>query len=223
MSRGLLLFVGCGPGTPDLLTVRAVRALQAADVVIWNVLLLDRQALAEHTRADAEILQWPPATAQDILAVFDRAVAEDLTVVRLKGGDPTIFGQLEPELSGARERGLECEIVPGVTALGATAAALGREVAAAGTPVLLLDAAKLPADGAEAGVVAAWTAGRDPLALQRWLLARGLAPSTTCTVAIEVGRRDQTLIACPLEELGETIQDMAHGSLALVIADLDAD
>lgn len=218
MSAGVR-FVGCGPGAADLLTLRAVRALQAADIVIWNATLLDRQTLSEHTRADAEIVQWPPATLADIEAAYDRALAEDLLVVRLKGGDPTLFGVLEPELSAVRERGLACEIVPGVSAVGAGFAALGREMATASAGLLLVGAGALSSAGEPETIrIAAYGANRDPRALQRALLARGLPASTPCTVAIEVSRRDEMLISCRIENLGETIEDMGMGALTLVIA-----
>lgn len=217
MSTGRVLFVGCGPGAADLLTVRAVRALATADVVVWNASLLDRQSLAGHVRADAEIVEWPPATQRDIESTFDRARAEGLLVVRLKGGDPTLFGALEPELSAARERGLGCEIVPGVSALGASAAALGREVATAAAPLLLVGAGSLAADRAHEAV-AVYGSTSDPHRLQAALRARGLWPSTPCTVAIEVSRRDEMLVSCPLEDLGETIEGIGMGLLTIVFA-----
>lgn len=218
MSAGRVLFVGCGPGAADLLTLRAVRALATADVVIWNAGLLDRQVLSDHMRAGAEILQWPPATQRDVERAFDRALAEDLLVVRLKGGDPTLFGALEPELSAVRERGLPCEIVPGVSAVGASAAALGHEVASGGAQLLLADAGSLASGLPGAGAIAVYGANRDPRALQRALLARGLVASTPCAVAIEVSRRDEMLVSCPLGELGETIEDLGMGALTIVFA-----
>ena len=224
-AQGRVLFVGCGPGAADLLTVRAVRALQAADVVIWNQTLLDRQALADHTRADAEVVEWPPATRDDVYAVFERARAEHLLVVRLKGGDPTLFGALEPELSAARERGIACEIVPGISALSAAAAVLGREVARRDAPLLLIDGGLRGGIPAPPGI-AVYGVGRDPRALQASLLAGGLLSTTACTVAVEVSRRDETLISCTLGELAETIDDVGRGVLTLVLthgADAPAD
>jgi len=216
--QGRVLFVGCGPGAADLLTVRAVRALAAADIVIWNRSLLDREALSEHIRADAEIVEWPPATQEDIIAAFERALAEDLLVVRLKGGDPTLFGALEPELSAARRRGIACEIVPGITSLSAAAAAMGHEVAMRGAPLLLIDAAAL--DGpARAPGLAVYEVPRETAALAAALLVRGLPRSTGCTVAVEVSRRDEAVVSCKLEDLAETIDDFGRGSLTLVFAD----
>jgi precorrin-4/cobalt-precorrin-4 C11-methyltransferase len=216
VSTGCVRFVGCGPGAADLMTVRAVRALNDADIVIWNASMLTRETLAEHMRADAELVQWPPAGKREILEAYNRARDEGLLVVRLTGGDPTLFGVLEPELSAARERGLACEIVPGVSAFTATAAALVGEAGTRDEPLLLVDAVALYDDGpAEVAAFAVWGANRDPRALQRALADRGLAASTPCVVAIEVSRPDQTLVPCALEDLAETLEDHALGVLTL--------
>ncbi len=217
MSTGRVLFVGCGPGAADLLTLRAVSALQDADVVIWSPSLLDRATIAAHAHADCEIVEWPPATQRDIDAVYDRARAEDLTVVRLKGGDPMLFGAVEPELSAVRGRGLRCGVVPGISAAGAGAAALLCEIATPAAPLLLTDAAALP-DALDPGSrLAVHDAVRDPRALQRDLLARGLTATTSCAIAIEVSRRPEMLVWCALHELAETLEDMGRGLLAIVL------
>ncbi len=215
MSTGRLLFVGCGPGAPDLLTLRAVHVLQAADVVIWNSSLLDRDALLTHTRPDVEIVEWPPATQADIDAVYERARIEGLLVVRLKSGDPMLFGELERDVLTAHERGLPCEYVPGISALGATAAALGERFAAE-IPLLLVKADGL-SDGPGPCAIVIHGAGREPQALQRALLGRGLSPATVCAVAIDASRADEMLLTCPLDELAETLEDMALGRLTLVV------
>lgn len=219
MSGGRVQFVGSGPGAPDLLTLRAVRALAAADIVIYNESMLPRAALAEHMRSDAEIVKWPPAGKAEILSAYDRGRDEDLRVVRLTGGDPTLFGVLGPELSAARERGLACEIVPGVAAFTASAAALAGEAGTRAAPLLVADAAALYEDGpAAVSALAIYGANRNPRALQRALLDRGLAPSHPCAVAVEVSRPDEALVACMLKELAETIEDVGLGVLTLVLA-----
>jgi precorrin-4 methylase len=219
VSAGRVLFVGCGPGAPDLLTVRAVRALEQADVVVWSPTLFDREALAAHVSARAEIVAWPPATERDILGVYDRALAEGLLVVRLKGGDPTLLGRMEPELSAVLGRGLGCEIVPGVSAHAAGAAALAVELASPDISLLVADEATL--DRVPIGeVVAVYGAGHDPRALQRTLLARGLPETAGCVVAAEVSRPGQDLISCALGELAETLEDYGRGRRTIVLAGL---
>ena len=217
MSAGRVLFVGCGPGAADLLTLRAVRALETADVVIWNASQIERRAVTEHMRPDAELLAWPPATQADIQAVYTRAQAENLTVVRLKGGDPTIFGALEPELSEVRDRGLGCEIVPGISTVGAGAALLMREIATPAMALLLADASAVAAAPDHEGALAVHGAGRDPAALQRDLLASGRPDTSRCDVAIEVSRRSEMIVSCRLHELQETLEDTARGLLTLVV------
>lgn len=78
MSDGRVLFVGCGPGAPDLLTLRAVDALTAADVIVWSASLIERRTIAAHARAEAELVEWPPATQREIDALYDRALAAPL-------------------------------------------------------------------------------------------------------------------------------------------------
>ena len=217
MSAGRVRFVGCGPGAADLLTLRAARALESADVVIWNASLLERDVLRSHMRADAELVSWPPATQQDIEAVYDRAVADGLIVVRLKGGVPMLFGAIEPDLAAAHDRGLACEVVPGVSAVGTAAAVLQREIATTGSPLVLAAAGALAAAAGSERAIAVHGASRDPEALQRDLLALGLAPQTPCDVAVDVSRRGETLVACTLEELAETVRDTGLGGLTLVL------
>ena len=217
MTRGRVQFVGCGPGAPDLLTVRAVRALERADVVIWNASLLDREVLAAHMRAGAEVVAWPPAGEREILDVYDRALAEGLVVVRLKGGDPTLLGRLEPELSAVHRLGLDCEIVPGVSAHCASTAALQFEIATADAPLLVADATSLPQPAFGAGSIAVYGAGRDPVALERDLRDGGWPASTPCVVAIEVSRPGEALVACALGELSETLADHAGGLMTIAL------
>ncbi|HTN24066.1 MAG TPA: SAM-dependent methyltransferase [Solirubrobacteraceae bacterium] len=216
MSTGRVRFVGCGPGAADLLTLRAVRAIAAADVVVWSPTLLAEAVVVEHARPDAELVAWPPATQRDIVAVYDRAAREGLQVVRLKGGDPTFFGELQDDLRELRALGVDVEVVPGVTAVSAGAAALCCEIATAAAP-LVLAAAGAPAD-AGAGVVGVLNTGRDPAAVAAGLAARGLAPSTPCAVLVAVSRPGEIVVTCALDELAETLRDYGSPGLTTVLA-----
>jgi uroporphyrin-III C-methyltransferase len=124
---GKVTIIGAGPGAADLLTVRAARLLGSADVVLHDDLV------------PAEVLRLAPASAQ-IINVGKRCGRHQISqekisalmvwhagngsaVVRLKSGDPAVFGRLGEELDALRHAGVECEIVPGVTAASAAAAA----------------------------------------------------------------------------------------------------
>ena len=219
MTAGRVAFVGCGPGAADLLTLRAVRILSQADVVVWSPSLLDERVVAEHARPGAELVAWPPATQRDILSLYDRAAAADILVVRLKGGDPTLFGELRDDLAAARARGLGVEIVPGVTAIAAGAAALGCEIARPGAPLIVTSASGGAAIHADPGGVAGvLDAGRDPAALARQLAAAGWPASTPCAVLVGISRRDEVAVTCRLHELAEYVADFGSGSLTTVLA-----
>ena len=216
MSTGRVRFVGCGPGAADLLTLRAVRALAGADTVIWSPSLLDEAAVLEHARAGAELVVWPPAGRDEVLAAYDRAAAKGLEVVRLTGGDPMFFGNLGDELVAVRARGMEVEIVPGVTAVAAGAAALACEIARAGWPLVVTAAG--PPDGDDRGVVAVLGAGRDPAAVAGDLAVRGLGPETPCAVLVGISRPGEIVVTCLLEDLAETLRDYGSSSLTTVLA-----
>jgi len=128
-ARGRVILVGAGPGDPGLLTVRAVEALRQADIVVHDGLV------------DPRVLDYAPATAQRISVAKQRArhtlpqeainaliiahVRSGSIVVRLKGGDPFIFGRGGEEVEAVRAAGLKVEVIPGVSAaLGCAADAM---------------------------------------------------------------------------------------------------
>jgi uroporphyrin-III C-methyltransferase len=120
---------GAGPGDPDLMTLKAVRALGAADVVLVDE-LVSRDCLA-HARPGAKVIEvgkrggcrsTPQAFIEKLLVRYAR---QGKNVVRLKGGDPFVFGRGGEEVEALRRRGIEVEVIPGVTAGTAVPAALG--------------------------------------------------------------------------------------------------
>ena len=124
---GKVYLVGAGPGAPDLLTLRAARILAAADIVLHDALVHpDTLKLAAHARfIDVGKRYGKVSTEQRfIIRALIEAARTHGTVVRLKGGDPMIFGRAQEELDALREAGIETEVVPGVTAALAAASTL---------------------------------------------------------------------------------------------------
>lgn len=126
---GFVSFVGSGPGDPELLTVKAVKRLKEADAVLFDD--LSAGPILDHVRPGAELVAvgkraGRPSPKQDhvsrLLVDYAQTGAR---VVRLKSGDPGIFGRLEEEITALREAGIGFEIVPGVTSAAAAAAAAG--------------------------------------------------------------------------------------------------
>lgn len=180
---GKVWFVGAGPGAADLLTVRAIRVLACADVVLHDALLSD------------EVLGWArsaqrvsvgkrcgrPSTPQDeigrLLIAHAQAHAQ---VVRLKGGDPGVFGRLDEEIEALDAAGIPWEIVPGVTAASTAAAAAGhsltrREVARH----LTIATPRVARNGQMA---AGWADGIDPKGTAVLYMAGGLAAQSAAAL-----------------------------------------
>jgi uroporphyrin-III C-methyltransferase/precorrin-2 dehydrogenase/sirohydrochlorin ferrochelatase len=130
--EGFVHFVGAGPGDPELLTLKARRLLHEADVVIHDRLV--PQAILELARREATILAvgkqaYGPAWRQDdINALIVECAARGETVLRLKGGDPAVFGRLDEEVAAVEAAGIGYSIVPGVTSASASAAAIGQSL-----------------------------------------------------------------------------------------------
>ncbi|SFE22400.1 siroheme synthase CysG [Roseivivax sediminis] len=212
---GSIAYVGAGPGALDLLTMRAVARLQEADV-IFHDRLVDPGAL-ELARRDAERVHvgkqvgahdWPQ---ERIDAAVVAEARKGRRVVRLKSGDPGIFGRLAEELAAARAAGIEVEIVPGVTAASAAAAEAGIPLTSRGqsdTLVLATGAARAGAPDPDclrhagpgtttAFYMAAAKAGR----ISAGLMARGLPAEAEVVVGHRVSKPGGRSLRCTLADL----------------------
>lgn len=126
---GSVTFVGAGPGAADLITLRGLKALSAAEVVLYDS-LVDVEMLKNCPEATERIFVGKRAgfhssVQAEINQLLVHHASRGLRVVRLKGGDPTIFGRLGEEIDVLRAAGIAYEIIPGVTAASAAAAAAG--------------------------------------------------------------------------------------------------
>ena len=124
---GKVWIVGAGPGAPDLLTLRAARVIEQAEVLIWTDSLVNPQ-LAAMAPADCERIRTSTLTLEEVMAVMlDRAAAGQ-RVVRLHDGDTALYSALHEQLCRLLDAEVEVEVVPGLSAYQATAAALQAEL-----------------------------------------------------------------------------------------------
>jgi uroporphyrin-III C-methyltransferase/precorrin-2 dehydrogenase/sirohydrochlorin ferrochelatase len=219
--RGEIYLVGAGPGDPELLTFRALRLLQKADVVVYDNLVAP--AIVDLSRRDAERICIPrgasePATRhREINELLVRLAREGQRVCRLKGGDPYIFGSGDEELAGLAAQGIPFQVVPGITAASGLASY-------AGIPLTQRDLAQScrfvdghPRNGqleldwpalARPGQTLVIYMGLNGLAsLCRELVAHGLPASTPAAIVSQATTPTQRVIAGTLASL----PDLAEG------------
>jgi uroporphyrin-III C-methyltransferase len=230
MSRGKVWLVGAGPGDAELLTLKAVRVIGAADVILVDDLVGDEVLL--HARADARVVHVGkrggcPSTPQ---AFIERLMIAEAraghSVVRLKGGDPVIFGRSGEEIAALRAAHVECEVVNGITAGIAAASALGVPL----THRALCHGAIFVTAHAHAGAGPDWAAlvaTRMPLViymgvarceeLQRELLEAGLDGATPAAIVSNATRADERSIVTTVARLATTLREAAIRSPAVMI------
>jgi precorrin-4/cobalt-precorrin-4 C11-methyltransferase len=224
---GKVWFIGAGPGAPDLLTVRGARLIGEADVVIWARSLVNEGVL-EHARRDAEIVESTTIPLEGVREIYERAAAVDVKVARVHSGDPSIYGAVMEQIELCEEIGLSWEIVPGVSSLGAAAAAMGRELTVpevSQSVILTRRASRTPMPRGEdiksfashGTTMAIFLSAARPRALQEELLEGGYAPDTPCAVVYRASWPDEVVIECPLEELAVRVRDAGIARQALIL------
>ncbi len=124
-------FIGAGPGAADLITLRGQRLLQRCPVCLYAGSIMPDDLL-QFCPPDARIVDTGPLTLEQIVAEFEQAHAAGRDVARLHSGDPSLYSAVAEQCRRLEERGIDYQIVPGVTAFAAAAAALGRELTVPG-------------------------------------------------------------------------------------------
>ncbi len=127
-----LSIIGAGPGAVDLLTVRALKRLQQAEVLIWADSLVSPE-ISDLAPENCERITTSSLTLEEILPLLISRYNQGKKVVRLHDGDPCLYGALSEQIYGLAEAGVEVEVIPGVSAYQATAAAISAELTIPGT------------------------------------------------------------------------------------------
>ena len=223
VSKGVVWLIGGGPGAEDLLTLRAQRLLQEADVIVHDQLVPD--AVVEMGRRDAERICVGKAKGHhsfsqaQINTLIVRLAGEGKKVARLKSGDPMVLGRAGEEIAALRRAGIDHAVVPGVTAALAAAADTM-------TPVTLRDVSSgfvmATAHGADDGDLKHWAAlARSGLTLGLYmgksiagqvaadLMAHGVSGAVPVGIVVNAGRTDRALYA-------GTVGALAAGEIAFV-------
>jgi len=230
-EAGSVAIVGAGPGDPDLLTFKALRRLQEADVVLYDKLV--GPEIVDYARRDAERLyvgktKANHAKSQDeINALMAELALAGKRVVRLKGGDPFIFGRGGEELDYLQRRGIAVEVVPGVTAAAGCAAAAGIPLTLRGTALAVTFLTGHARDGEPDLDWAGLAAGRQTLAVYmgvstagtvaRRLIEHGLSAATPVAIIENGTRPEQRVVTGLLQDLPVKLQQGGIAGPALII------
>jgi uroporphyrin-III C-methyltransferase len=232
---GKCLLVGAGPGAADLMTVRALRAVQGAQALLYDALIPDEilaLAPAGCLRIQTGKRAGKASMKQETInRLMLRLALRGLTVVRLKGGDPSVFGRSGEERAFLEAHGVAVEVIPGVTAASAAAAQFGFPLTHRGEARRVVFATARVQDGAvvEDGwaaladaqtTVALYMARDAAAAVAGRLIGEGRAPDTPAVAVENAGRADTRLIGASLADLPTALAAAApEGPVVLVIGE----
>lgn len=234
-KAGRIVLIGCGPGDPDLLTLKAQQALQEADVLVVDRLV--PEAILEYARRDAERIDvgktpGGPSTSQEAInRILVREGLKGKVVARLKGGDAFVFGRAAEEMAAARAAGLAVDVIPGITAAHACAARIG-------LPLTLRQRVRkfsvLTGATAEGEAEHDWQAlvGKGQAfaiymgitsspVLQHKLLAAGADPATTVVIVENGTLPQERVIETTLGALAEAVRHERLKGPAIIFVGLD--
>jgi uroporphyrin-III C-methyltransferase len=231
LAPGAVWLVGAGPGDPDLLTVRALKVIERADVIVHDGLVSEAiLALAPARARRIDVAKrrsrhsYPQEEINRMLTAF---ALDGLTVVRLKGGDPFIFGRGGEEMEACRAAGVACHAVPGITAALAAASGAGAPLThrgaaqavtfvtgharAGGTPDL-----DWPALARANQTVVVYMGVATAAGIAGRLIAAGRAPSTPALVVENASLTDERRVTTTLGGLGAATEGLSGPALLIV-------
>ena len=214
-ERGKVSLVGTGPGDPDLLTVKALRLIQSADVILHDDLvpppILDLAAPSAEIVNVGKRCGTKSITQEEIHALMIEHARANRRVVRLKSGDPLIYGRAAEEIATLSSAAIPFEIVPGITAASAAAAAVGFSLTSRNSASNVIFSTghhaqshnHAPLPQLEDATRVVYMPGRDLRLLALEWLQEGLPPEFPCAIVSRAGHPDQQIRCTTLAALGD--------------------
>jgi precorrin-4/cobalt-precorrin-4 C11-methyltransferase len=221
-----VLFVGAGPGDPELITVKGQRALMAADVVIYAGSLVP-EGLLQWTRPGTTALSSAAMNLEEIIEAIKNAYSKGKRVVRLHTGDPSLYGAIFEQMVELQQRGIPYNVIPGVTAAFAAAAALGLEYTlpeVSQTLILTRMAGRTPvpekeklADLAKHQASMAIYLSMSMANEVAGILTAAYGKNATCAVVYRASQPEEKVIVTRIEKLAERVEAEKITKHALII------
>jgi precorrin-4/cobalt-precorrin-4 C11-methyltransferase len=226
LQKHSIIFCGAGPGDPELITVKGMKALESADLVLYAGSLVPEA-----------VLTWAPTRArrissagmdlEQIIATMAEAYEDGQRVVRLHTGDPSLYGAIGEQMAALNSRNIPFRVIPGVTAAFAAAAAMGIEYTVpeiTQTLILTRMAGRTPVPEAEALASLARHGASMVIYLSMALidevadvLSKAYGPEAQCAVAYRVSHPEEKIFTTPLERLAASARAEGINRLAVIL------
>lgn len=222
----MIYFIGAGPGAVDLITVRGMELLKRASLVVYAGSLVN-PALLGYCPPGCRVMDSASMTLEEVVAAMEEACGGEAVVVRLHTGDPSLYGAIREQMDELDRRGMRYQVVPGVSAFSAAAAALQKEYTLPGVSQSLIItrmAGRTPVPEKES--VQSFAVHRASMALYlsagmldalcRALVEGGYAPETPAAAVFKASWPEEKKVVATLATLPEKAKGITHTALVLV-------
>jgi precorrin-4/cobalt-precorrin-4 C11-methyltransferase len=221
-----VFFVGCGPGDPELITVKAKKLIQKADVVVYSGSLIPPEILKLCKKG--KLYDAAGLVREEIFEVLYKNAKKDKLVVRLHDGDPSIYGAIKEQIDNLQEKGISSMVVPGVTAFLASAAALGTQLTLPGvTQTIIVTRAESRTKVPKREMISELAKHKATLIfylsvhllsnIVKESIAGGYKKSTPVAVVYRASWKDQKIVKGTLGDIVKKIRDEKITRTAIVI------
>ncbi len=223
----MVYFIGAGPGDPELITVKGLRLLAEADVVIYAGSLVNPELL-KNCKPGAEVYNSAEMALDEVLAVITRAHREGKNVARVHTGDPALYGAIQEQIDALEERGIQYMVVPGVSSFFAAAAVIPHELTLPGvTQTVILtrmegrtpvpDREKLASLAAHRSTMCIFLSVQQIAAVVEQLLTGGYSPETPVVVVEKASWPEQRLVRGDLSSIAAGVKEAGITKTALIM------
>jgi len=221
-----VFFVGCGPGDPELITVKAKKLIQKADVVVYSGSLIPDPILKLCKKG--KLYDAAKLVREEIFDLLYKNAVKDKLVIRLHDGDPSIYGAIKEQIDNLEKKGIKSIVVPGVTAFLASAAALGTQLTLPGvTQTIIVTRAESRTKVPKRERISELAKHKATLIfylsvhllskLVKEAVAGGYKKSTPVAVVYRASWDDQKIVKGTLEDIAKKVKDERITRTAIVI------
>jgi precorrin-4/cobalt-precorrin-4 C11-methyltransferase len=227
VTRHKVVFVGAGPGDPELITLKAKRMIETADVIVYSGSLLNPKLL-EYAKKNAELIDAAKIDREKIFGILRDETKKGKFTIRLHDGDPALFSAIREQIDKLEEEHIECEVVPGISALFAAAARLNLELTLPGvTQTVIITRAELRTPVPDREKISELAKHKTTIAfylsvhlteqLVKELLVGGYAKETPVAVVYRASWNDELVITGTLVDIAKKVRAARISKTAVVI------